>query len=224
MVFVTFLGVCMMIINILAGGPVQFIPDIFQYHNPDTIWVGVDRGVYELLKRNIIPDKAFGDFDSIGEYELAWVKEKLANFHVYPSEKDETDLELALNWVMNQQPEKVRLFGATGGRIDHLLGNIQLLLSGLFRGIQIEMIDKQNYMVVKRPGTYEIHEHVEYPYISFLPVSETVKNITLTGFKYPLTNKDITLGTTLCISNELNTKTGTFSFTDGILIMVRSHD
>ena len=37
-------------------------------------------------------------------------------------------MELALNWALDKMPEKIRIFGATGGRLDHMFGNIQLLI------------------------------------------------------------------------------------------------
>ena len=43
-----------------------------------------------------------------------------------------------------------------------------------------------------------------------MPVTEIVEGITLLGFKYPLTNKKIEWGSTLCISNELVEEKGTF--------------
>ena len=61
-------------------------------------------------------------------------------------------------------------------------------------------------------------------YISFLPLSGEVKKITLTGFKYPLYEKDIDVGTSLCISNELTGPEGTIDFESGILICIQSHD
>ena len=61
-------------------------------------------------------------------------------------------------------------------------------------------------------------------YISFLPLTQEVRGITLTGFKYPLHEKDIEIGTSLCISNELAGEEGTITFTDGVLIVVESHD
>ncbi|XBO87183.1 hypothetical protein AAGG52_10200 [Bacillus licheniformis] len=62
------------------------------------------------------------------------------------------------------------------------------------------------------------------PYISFLPFTETVKNLSLKGFKYSLNKCHIALGSTLCISNELIHSQGAFSFSEGILIMIRSTD
>ena len=69
-----------------------------------------------------------------------------------------------------------------------------------------------------------IEEHKNFPYVSFVPVTEIVEGITLFGFKYPLTNKTIEWGSTLCISNELVEEKGTFSFTSGILMLIRSTD
>ncbi|MBP3926388.1 MAG: thiamine diphosphokinase, partial [Clostridium sp.] len=61
-------------------------------------------------------------------------------------------------------------------------------------------------------------------YISFLPLTEEVRGITLTGFKYPLTDKDIAIGTSLCISNELKKEEGVLELENGVLICVESHD
>ena len=46
----------------------------------------------------------------------------------FKPEKNETDMELALNWAVEQKPDLIRIFGATGGRLDHLFANVQLLV------------------------------------------------------------------------------------------------
>lgn len=61
-------------------------------------------------------------------------------------------------------------------------------------------------------------------YISFLPLTQEVTGITLKGFKYPLENKDICIGTSLCISNELIEEEGRITFSEGVLMAVESHD
>ena len=55
-------------------------------------------------------------------------------------------------------------------------------------------------------------------------MSDDVKGVTLKGFKYPLSDYRIQLGSTVCISNELVGDYGTFSFSEGILMIVRSTD
>jgi thiamine pyrophosphokinase len=211
-------------IHIVAGGPTDRIPKLHDWQAEDVIWVGVDRGVAYLLEHNIIPAKAFGDFDSITNQELIKIKAQLPHAEVFPSEKDETDTELAVNWALEQNPALIRIFGGTGGRLDHFLGNIQLLLKGLEKGAVIEIHDIQNQLFALREGTYSITKDKSLPYISFMPITPDVKGITLRGFKYPLEKKHIRFGDTLCISNELEVESGTFSFDEGILMVIRSRD
>ncbi|MCZ0756080.1 thiamine diphosphokinase [Anoxybacillus sp. J5B_2022] len=211
-----------MILHIVGGGPDEFIPSLHHYHGDNVQWIGVDRGVMALLRTGIRPIKAFGDFDSISGQELEYVQSVLDDLDVWPSEKDKTDMEIALEWAVEQEEaDLIRLFGATGGRIDHLFGNVQLLAK--YMNKRIEIIDKQNVVTVHSPSTYSVLRD-EHRYISFIPLSYEVKGITLKGFKYPLTNCHIQLGSTLCISNELIQSSGTFSFSEGILMMVRSKD
>src|SRR5689334_1730456 len=105
-------------INIMAGGPLENLPDLHPYLSDGSIWVGVDRGVYHLLKKNISPRIAFGDFDSVNHEELAEIENMVKELKRFKPEKDETDLELALQWAISQNPDTIQIFGATGGRLD----------------------------------------------------------------------------------------------------------
>ncbi|MCL6585759.1 MAG: thiamine diphosphokinase [Anoxybacillus sp.] len=209
-----------MIIHIVGGGPSECLPSLHRYDGENVQWVGVDRGVWTLWNAGIRPIKAFGDFDSLDSAELSHVQTAL-ELDIWPAEKDKTDMEIALDWAVQQEVEWIRLFGATGGRLDHLFGNVQLLVK--YATKRIELVDKQNTITVHLPGTYTVLAN-EYPYVSFVPISLDVTGLTLKGFKYPLTNCHISLGSTLCISNELIQSSGTFSFTEGILMMIRSKD
>lgn len=211
-----------MVVHIVGGGPSEFVPSLQHYVGGNVQWIGVDRGVIALLKAGIRPVKAFGDFDSLSVSEWQHVQTVLDDLHIWPAEKDQTDMEIALDWAVAQEEvELIRLFGATGGRLDHLFGNVQLLVKHANK--RIEMIDKQNIATIHLPGTYTVCAD-EHKYISFIPISHDIKKLTLKGFKYPLTNCHISLGSTLCISNELIQSSGTFSFSEGILMMVRSKD
>jgi thiamine pyrophosphokinase len=215
-----------MIINILAGGPKNLVPNLSEYMDEKSIWVGVDRGVFDLLERKIIPSIAFGDFDSVSIDEMAEIERMVDHLNRFKPEKDETDLELALNWAIEQNPEEIRLFGASGGRLDHFFANVQLLIKPVLarKNTNITLIDRGNTIFLKGPGSYSISKEINKKYISFVPVTMDVTNLTLKGFKYPLNNCHISLGSTLCISNELVDDVGTFSFSEGILIVVRSQD
>ncbi|TLS37323.1 thiamine diphosphokinase [Pseudalkalibacillus caeni] len=211
-------------IIILAGGPTGLLPDLASLDAEDITWVGVDRGVHTLLKNNIAPDQAFGDFDSVSLKEREWMNRHPVNFSVFPQEKDKTDLELAIEWALEKQCSSVIILGATGGRLDHELINVQLLLKGIGSKTEIEIRDRQNRIQLRAAGSYEIKYIPEYPYLSFVPVTPKVEGLTLTGVKYPLQETEINWGSTLSISNELVNKKGSYSFRDGILLVIRSKD
>lgn len=213
-------------INILAGGPEDLFPDLREYNMENSIWVGVDRGVFHLLKMNIRPIIAFGDFDSVSSEELQFIENEVKELKRFRPEKDETDMELALQWALDQNPATIRIFGATGGRLDHLFANVHLLLNpfNAKNPADIYLIDRYNQVFLRGPGTYRIEKMKAKKYISFVPLTLDVTGLTLKGFKFPLENRYISLGSTLCISNELISDYGTFSFSEGILIVIRSRD
>ncbi|MCA1062328.1 thiamine diphosphokinase [Rossellomorea sp. AcN35-11] len=213
-------------LNLVAGGPERYIPYLKTYNSGEVKWIGVDRGVYTILQQGMKPHAAFGDFDSVNEEEWKFIQSQVQKVNRYQPEKDETDLELALNWAIEQNPEKINIFGATGGRLDHFMGNLQLLMKPglLTTDIQVEIIDVQNQLYLVGPGAHTVLNVEDLPYISFVPITDIVEGITLTGFKYPLKKRNILRGSTLCISNELIQSSGTLSFSNGILMVIRSSD
>lgn len=214
------------IIHIVAGGPRALLPDLAMYKGEQGIyWIGVDKGTRYLFEYGIQPDLAIGDFDSISQEERTAYEGKVPVVKVYEREKDQTDMELALISAMERNPDRIRIFGGTGGRIDHMLANLHLLsLPIKAGGPKTEMIDRQNHLEVKGPGVYTVEKKPDKPYISFIPLSANVERLTLNGFKYPLKDRHISFGSTLCISNELIRDYGTYSFTEGILLVVESSD
>ncbi|MFC7392509.1 thiamine diphosphokinase [Scopulibacillus cellulosilyticus] len=211
-------------VAILAGGPWKLVPPFNSKELKRCEWVGVDRGLYYLIKAGIRPVRAFGDFDSISESERLQIEKEHIDLTIYPAEKDATDMELAVDWVIEQQPERCYILGATGGRMDHGLLNIQLLYKGLHTGTEFIIIDKQNQITLLKPGSYDVIRQEKFPYISFVPFSKKITGINLNGFKYSLEKAELFLGSSLCISNELIQPKGTISFDDGLLLMIKSCD
>lgn len=209
---------------ILANGPEGSLPNLTSYLTPSTYWIGVDRGVYTLLQHGITPYHAFGDFDSLTDEERRIFEKEDLPFSTYPCEKDKTDLEIALDWAVTKQPERITILGATGGRMDHALINIQMLKKGVDAGIPIRLQDEQNKLSLHAPGRYRLKKESLFPYVSFLPFTSVIRGLTLEGFKYPLVNQTVHVGSSLCISNELVDDTGWFTFTEGVLISIKSRD
>ncbi|GGJ86356.1 thiamine pyrophosphokinase [Lentibacillus kapialis] len=214
----------MLHIGIMGNGPEQLVPELQDYENVIDVWIGADRGSLTLMENNITPDYAVGDFDSMDDKDKTVVRKQAEVFAQYPSEKDQTDLEIALDQAYALNPEKIYLFGVTGGRLDHELINVQLLYSIMNRKIKGLIVDSQNLIELFEPGTHKISYNRNYPNMSFVPCTECVRGLTLQGFYYPLTNETIAWGSTLCISNKLISDFGTFSYEEGILLVIKSRD
>ncbi|MEC5422739.1 thiamine diphosphokinase [Virgibacillus sp. C22-A2] len=214
----------MVSVAIVGNGPEHLHPDLELYRDVIDIWIGADRGTLHLIKNNLPVNYAVGDFDSINEDEKQAIQQSAAYYKEYPSEKDEADLEIALSKAFDLSPKTIYLFGVTGGRLDHELITIQLLYSIINKGIKGIILDQSNYLELTLPGSYLLEHDDDYPAISFIPYTQYVKGITLAGFYYPLVNQTITWGSTLSISNKLLLNNGTFSFEEGILLLVKSRD
>ncbi|MGP4059769.1 thiamine diphosphokinase [Halobacillus sp. H74] len=211
-------------IVVVGGGPKSYIPDLRKFPFQDCLWIGADQGAEVLVENGLSPDLAIGDFDSVSDESFRRIQETSKQVKVFPDEKDETDLELAISEALKRSPEHILLFGVTGGRIDHSQANLQLLYPLLKKEVKGTIIDQQNQVELVGAGEHTMEADEHYPYVSFLPITLEVKDLTLGGFYYPLEKAYLPYGSTLCISNRLIADTGTFSFISGILLVVRSKD
>ena len=213
----------MSVVAIVASGPTDHLPDFAAFEEVD-VWIGVDRGAYVLAKSEIEMDVAVGDFDSVTEEERMILERYTATLDIYPKEKNETDLEIALEKAFEMKAHTIYLFGVTGGRMDHTMINIQLLLRITARKIKGVIIDKWNRIELVEQGIHTVEKDQLYPYVSFVPLTDTIEQLRLEGFAYPLDNFQLRWGSTRCISNEINDSSGTISFESGKLLIIQSRD
>lgn len=210
-------------VSIVGNGPEKQLPNLLTYQEEIDFWIGADRGALYLAEQGITIDIALGDFDSVTKSEYALIEKHAKFIDKHPAMKNQTDLEIAIEMGKKKEASEFYLFGVTGGRLDHELMNLQLLYPLLQQGKRAVILDKGNHIEMLAPGSYPV-EAGGYSYISFLAFTPEVTGLTLTGFLYPLENKTVHWGSSLCISNELSQKKGTFSFCKGILILVKSYD
>jgi thiamine pyrophosphokinase len=213
-------------ILILTGGRIDeaFAIDYMREYKPEYV-IAADSGMEFCRHQNIIPDCIVGDFDSVTPEVLAFYHEQpQILWKQFKPEKDETDTELAIRTALEHRATELHLIGATGTRLDHVIGNIQLLHEALIRDIAAYIVDTNNRISLM-DGRKEIKKCEQYgTYVSILPLTTTVEKITLTGFKYPLNQATLYSNNTLGISNEIEAEVGVIEFEDGIAIVVESRD
>ena len=208
--------------SIDADLPADFLSKKTEY-GIDTI-VACDRGYEALAAIGVTPDVVVGDLDSMSEQFRKVLEYKDIEVIRLNPVKDDTDTEAAIALCAGRGAEKIYLFGATGSRVDHMLGNIELLAYAADRGCQLIIIDRHNRIRLLQ-HSFKITKDEQWgEYISLIPYSPVVEKLTLQGFKYELQDFDMKKGNTLGISNEITADTADISFSSGKLIMVESSD
>ena len=211
---------------IVTGGTIDiaFAKDFLSQRSYDYV-IAADAGLEVLRPLRISPNAVVGDLDTVDKKVLEeYQNQPDIEFEIHKPEKDETDTELALLTAARQGCEAVDILGALGGRMDHAIGNIQLMYQFFCQGMEVNIYDARNRLYLLGGHKVFHREKVYGKYISFLPMTQTVEGLTLRGFKYPLQRRTIGLGTTLCISNELKREEGILELERGVLLCVEAHD
>ena len=169
---------------IVTGGTIQseFAARYIEEREWDYV-VCADAGMKFCHEAGIIPDLILGDFDSVDqesyEYFKAVCSERMERF---PSHKDETDTELALLRAIEIGADAVTMIGATGTRLDHVMGNIQMLKLALDRQVSCQIVDAHNRIRMVQ-GEAALKKADQFgKYVSLLPFTPEVTGITLKGF------------------------------------------
>ena len=184
-----------------------------------------DRGLEALYQLKIIPNHVVGDFDSVSPEILEFYKKQSQIiFHTFHAEKDNTDTDIALQLAIRLKSSKITIMGALGKRMDHAIANIHILKDALEANIPCQMIDEHNRIyLINKEMTLE-KEKVYGKYVSLIPLTSIVEGLSLTGFKYPLKDYTLPIGTSLGISNEIIGDTAHIQMKNGILIVIESRD
>ena len=219
---------CLMI----SGGPLDLLyAEKFLESRKYDFVVAVDIGFQACLELGIRPDLLVGDFDTFGREKIKrYLSDPEFHIDIHQPEKDETDTELAFRHIRSTGYTEVDVLGALGGRIDHELSNIHLLVHERKSGLSVKLYNEKNRIFVLDAALDGGHvfkrEELYGKYVSFFPITEHVYGITLTGFQYPLFEKHISImeNPGLCVSNEVTDSQAEITFREGILLCVESRD
>lgn len=213
---------------IISGGHLNdvFIASYICKH-PGDLTIAVDSGMSFFYRKGLIPDYIVGDFDSVEPEILRSFMDSASGKPVilqFQPEKDETDTELAIRTAISEGCDTIHILGATGTRMDHMLGNIHLLGMAMEQGVTCIMADAHNRIRMIKDGLVIKKEEQYGNYVSLLPFTPQVTGLTLTGFKYPLDKYTLECYHSLGVSNEIVEEQAEISFQDGVLLVVESKD
>ena len=188
-------------------------------HAGTPVLICTDGAAERVREIGRVPDLIVGDMDSVDRTTLAYFEQKGSRIIRHPVHKDETDTQLALECAFEMEPEGIRIFGALGGRIDHAMANISLLVMCTQRGVDTKIVDRDCELFVV--GGSCVIDGRKGETVSLLPLSSDVRGITLDGFEYPLSGAVMEVGRPYGISNRLTRTRGTISVESGYLLVIR---
>ena len=157
--------------------------------------IAADGGYAELISRGITPDLVVGDFDSLGGVP------DHPNIVCHPSEKDDTDMMLAVRQGFTHGCGTFIIDGGLGGRLDHTLANIQILTYISQNGGLGYLVGRDTCVTTVTDGSVSFTPGLS-GVISVFCAGDKSEGVTLEHLTYPLRDAALSCAYPVGVSNE----------------------
>lgn len=196
-----------------VAGAMSLSPSLCPRPAPGDYVIAADRGFDSLMAYGVTPDLAVGDFDSLGHTP------DHPNVIQLPVEKDDTDMMFALRRGLEQGYRRFVLLGGVGGRLEHTLGNLQILDWLTTQGAQGFLAGEKTIATALRGSTMNFPASMSGP-LSVFCNSGLAKGVTLSGLKYELNGQELSGSFPLGVSNQFAGQPATVSVAEGSLLLL----
>ena len=182
--------------------------------------IAANGGSVHCKNLSITPKVIIGDLDSIPKSLFdKWIEHKIKILQ-HETDKDQTDLELALQFALKVNSEDVLILGGLGGRWDHSFANILLASKNNFQQLSISFYSNGDWFHVVT-DKLEI-EGAPDQTISILPLGGDAVGVSAIGLKWELDNEDIPHGSSRGVSNLFKSTKSIISVKDGVLLVIKN--
>ena len=168
------------------------------------------------------PQLILGDMDSFPK-ERALSLYPSAEFVPFPTEKDYTDTQLALDTALGMGAETITVIGGTGNRADHYLANLALLRHYAKIGVEVRIFDGKNLVSFESEGETVI-ENGSFRYFSLIPDGDSLSGVDIVGAKYPLRNAEVDRDLPITVSNEITEEKCIITVKRGMYFLILCSD
>jgi thiamine pyrophosphokinase len=203
-------------ILIFANGELPNLEAARQLLLADDFVICADGGTRHALALGLIPQVIIGDMDSLPENFKS--STFTGEFIQVSSDKNETDLELALKYALAFHPHAILIIASLGGRLDQILGNISLITDLKLSTFDIRLSDGVEEIFLCR-------DHVNVKggsgdIVSLIPWGGEVTGVETENLKWPLRNETLYPYKTRGISNEMLGEEASVKIKSGLLLIV----
>lgn len=179
--------------------------------------IAADGGYTYLKEAGIEADVLLGDFDSlerIPEHE---------HLERHSPIKDDTDMALAAAYGVQQGCRRFLIYGGLGGRLDHTIGNLQLLMGLSREGAEAYLIGEGNILTAATQECVTFAGSAQ-GILSVFCLSAPAHGVWERGLKYTLEDAVMTCDKTLGVSNEFIGEESSVAVGEGTLILLWSEE
>ena len=199
---------------IIGGADIRCYDRIKAALREDDYFIYCDSGLKHLEALGAKPSLIVGDFDSHANPHLD------VETIVLPCEKDDTDTVYAMKKAIQRGYNDFLLIGVIGGRMDHTLGNVSMLLYLDNLGKDACIMDDYSEMQIVSSQPAYIEDR--YAFFSLLNITGVAKGITIENAKYLLQDGEITCEYQYGVSNEvLPGKAAKVTVHEGRLLLIK---
>jgi thiamine pyrophosphokinase len=189
----------------------------------DDFIICADGGTRHALALDLHPNLILGDMDSLEKGQLEKLQKSGISIELYPRDKNETDLELAITHAIELNPTRIIIVAALGGRLDQTLANVTLLTDsrlspGSGQAFDIRLDDGVEEIFICRD---EVQVHGRSgDLVSLIPWQGAVAEVQTINLKWSLHKETLYPDKTRGVSNEMIADPASISIGSGLLLIV----
>ena len=205
-------------IIIFANGELPEVNRVRTLLRSDDFIVCADGGTRHALALGLKPHLIIGDMDSVEKDQLKKLSEAGTEIELYPRDKNETDLELAISKAIELDANELIIVAALGGRTDQSLANIALLADARLESINVRLDDGVDEIFLCRSQAQVKGGRGDI--VSLLPWGGAVSGVQTKNLKWPLKNETLHPDKTRGISNEMVSDSASVDIESGLLLVI----
>jgi thiamine pyrophosphokinase len=209
-------------IIIFANGEIPRLENARLLLHADDYIICADGGTRHALALGLRPNLVIGDMDSLDKGQWQELENAGVPIELFPRDKNETDLELALNRAIELEPQEIIIVGALGGRLDQTLGNTSLLSNVRLLAFDIRLDDGVEEIFFCRDQGEVRGRGGDI--VSLIPWGNPVQGVQTQGLKWLLNEETLYPEKTRGISNEMTGDIASIKIGSGLLLVIHRRE
>jgi thiamine pyrophosphokinase len=209
-------------IIIFANGEIPNLENARSLLHAGDYLICADGGTRHALALGLKPHLVIGDMDSIDKEQWQELKNAGVSIELFPRDKNETDLELALDRAIELRPKALLIIGALGGRLDQTFGNTALLSDARLAAMNTRLDDglEEIFFCRNQEEVWGRRGDV----VSLIPWGNPVQGVQTQGLKWPLQRETLFPEKTRGISNEMTGEVASIKIASGLLLVIHRRE